>query len=86
MENSILSGVQAQWLRIHNVFARELDKIRPDWRSDDRILYEESKKILTALHQHYTYTDWLPILIGNTTTEKYLGDNSQFTQYDSTVK
>lgn len=86
MENSILASVQAQWLRMHNLFARELADIHPEWRSHDKILYEESRKILSALHQHYTYNDWLPILIGKQTTEQYVGDNTLFSQYVPTVK
>jgi peroxidase len=86
MENSILSSLHALWLRMHNIFAREFAKIRPEWRSNDRILYEESKKILSALHQHYTYTEWLPILIGRKMTEQYVGDNNAFSRYNPTVK
>ena len=85
MENSILSGIQAQWLRLRNTFARELARLRPDWNSDDTVLYEESKKILSALHQRYTYEEWLPILIGKATAEHYVGDKSLFTQYDPSV-
>lgn len=85
MENSVLSGIQAQWLRLHNTFARELARLRPDWRSNDNVLYEEAKKIMSALHQRYTYDDWLPILIGKTAAEKYVGDKTLLTQYDPSV-
>ena len=85
MENSILSGIQAQWLRLHNTFATELARIRPEWRSQDTILYEEAKKILSALHQRYTYEEWLPILIGETAAQRYVGDKTAFTEYDPSV-
>ncbi|UJR31426.1 hypothetical protein I4U23_018919 [Adineta vaga] len=85
MENSVLSGIQAQWLRLHNTFAQELARIRPEWRSKDTILYEESKKILSALHQRYTYEEWLPILIGKTTTEQFVGDKNLFTRYNPSM-
>jgi len=86
IETSVLASVQTQWLRMHNIFARELANIRPDWRTNDNILYEESKKILSAIHQHYTYEEWLPILIGKQATEQYISDNSLFSRYNPTVK
>ncbi|CAF1297107.1 unnamed protein product [Adineta steineri] len=85
MENPILSGVQAQWLRIHNEFARELNRIRSDWNSNDNTLYEESKKIATALHQHYTYNEWLPTLVGKTAIAQYLGDKHLHTEYNPSM-
>lgn len=85
MENTLLSGIQAQWLRLHNVFVKELVSIRPDWKNNDDILYEEAKKILSALHQRYTYEDWLPILIGKQTAQQYIGDNTLFSRYNPNV-
>ncbi len=86
MENSVLTSIHAQWLRMHNIFARELANQRPQWKSDDNILYEETKKILSALHQHYTYDEWLPILIGHEEVEHYLQDKNIFSQYNPSVK
>jgi hypothetical protein len=86
MENILLTGIQAQWLRMHNLFARELARIRPDWRSNDDTLYEESKKLASALHQRYTYDDWLPVLISKGVTEQYVGDNGLFSRYEPAVK
>jgi hypothetical protein len=85
MENPLLAGIQAQWVRLHNVFARELANIRPDWRNNDDTLYEEAKRILSALHERYAYDDWLPILIGKQTAQQYVGDNGLFTQYNPNV-
>jgi len=83
MENSILLGIQTQWLRMHNLFAHVLAKTRPDWQSNDNILYEETRRITAALHQHYTYTQWLPILIGQQVIDRFMKDereqsNSQY--------
>jgi hypothetical protein len=85
MENVLLAGLQAQWLRLHNIFARELANVRPDWKDNDEILYEEAKKILSALHQRYIYEDWLPILIGKQTAQQYVGDTTLFTHYNPNV-
>jgi peroxidase len=86
MENILLAGLQAQWLRLHNIFARELALIRPDWKDDDHTLYEEAKKILSGLHQRYVYDDWLPILIGKQVAQQFVGDNGLFTRYNPSVK
>ena len=85
MENTLLAGIQTQWVRAHNIFGRELANIRPDWRSNDDILYEETKKILSALHQRFVYEDWLPILIGQPAAQKFVGDNGLFSRYDPKV-
>jgi peroxidase len=82
MENTLLAGIQAQWLRLHNIFVRELASIRPDWQNNDDLLYEEAKKILSALHQQYTYDIWLPILIGTKAAQQYVEDNTLLTQYN----
>lgn len=49
-------------LRYHNKIAEQLAVIRTDW--DDDRLYQESKKIVTAMHQHITYTQWVDSLLG----------------------
>jgi len=85
MENILLAGLQAQWLRLHNIFVRELANVRPDWKDNDEILYEEAKKILSGLHQRYIYEEWLPILIGKQTAQQYVGDNTLFTRYNPNV-
>jgi hypothetical protein len=85
MENILLSGLQTQWVRLHNVFARELANIRPDWKNNDEILYEETKRILSAVHQRYSYDDWLPILIGKQVAQQYVGDNVLTSRYNPNV-
>lgn len=85
MENILLAGIQAQWLRAHNTFSDELIKINPEWANDDELIYEEAKKILAALHQRYTYEDWLPILVGEATARRVLGIPGAATQYNPSV-
>ena len=85
MENTLLAGIQTQWVRLHNTFAKELASLRPDWRSNDDMLYEETKKILSALHQRYIYEDWLPILIGKQAAQKFVSDSGLFSRYNPNV-
>ncbi|CAF0903321.1 unnamed protein product [Adineta steineri] len=86
MENVLLSGIQAQWLRIHNLFAKKMAEIHPEWKNNDDVLYDETKKISSALHQRYTYDFWLPILIGKQATQQYTGDSGLFSRYDPNVR
>ncbi|CAF1039310.1 unnamed protein product [Adineta ricciae] len=85
MENLILTGIQAQWVRAHNIFTVELAKARPDWKNDDFLLYEEAKRILVAVHQRITYDDWLPILIGKEAANRFTGDNGVTSRYDPSM-
>ena len=85
MENILLSAIQTQWVRAHNNFVEEMEKIHPEWNSDDDVLYEETKKILSALHQRYIYEDWLPILIGDAAVRRYVGEERSNSQYDPDV-
>ena len=85
MENLVLAGIQSQWLRAHNRFSLALLQLRPDWQGADELLYQESRKILVALHQNYIYNSWLPILIGEEGAARYVGDQGAFSRYDPGV-
>lgn len=51
--------------------ARFLAKLNPKW-NDDR-LYQETRRIVTAEYQHIIFSEWLPIIIGLKTNEKWWG-------------
>ena len=50
------------WMREHNRVARQLKKINPCW--DDERLYQETRKIIGAMHQVIVYEEFLPVLFG----------------------
>ncbi|XP_064611596.1 peroxidase-like protein 3 [Liolophura sinensis] len=85
-EVPMLTGIHTIWLREHNRIARELAVINRFW--DDEKLYQESRRIVAALIQHITYSEWLPVLLGPAIVKDYdlLPRVSGFyTEYDPAV-
>ncbi|GCC26268.1 hypothetical protein chiPu_0004683 [Chiloscyllium punctatum] len=69
-EQLALLSLHTVFLREHNRLARELKRMNPHWSGDT--IYHEARKILGAFQQIITYRDFLPLLIGNEATQKYL--------------
>ncbi|XP_026564438.1 eosinophil peroxidase-like [Pseudonaja textilis] len=62
-ENLGLTAIHTLFLREHNRIAGELKKLNPHWNGEK--LYQETRKIIGALNQIFTYRDYLPLLLGN---------------------
>lgn len=58
-----LLAMHTLWLREHNRMAKELRDINPHW--DGETLFHETRKIVGAMMQHITYTQWLPLILGS---------------------
>ncbi|KAK2721110.1 hypothetical protein QYM36_003402 [Artemia franciscana] len=85
-EQLVLSGLHLIMLREHNRAAKELSKINPHW--DDERLFQETRHIMSAVNQHITYNEYLPVTLGREVMEKWglvLEKKDYFYGYDPKV-
>lgn len=73
-----LTSLHTIFIRLHNQFASSLSKINPQWPDD--IIYYETRRIVSAIIQHITYEEFLPLLIGRSHS------NFGVYQYNSSVR
>ncbi|XP_034530636.1 thyroid peroxidase [Notolabrus celidotus] len=66
-----LTTLHTLWLREHNRIAEALKHINNHWSPET--IYQETRKIVGALHQIITMRDYLPKIIGLTSYEHYIG-------------
>lgn len=67
------------FLREHNRVADNLEKLNPHW-SDDK-LFNEARRILSAVYQHIVYTEYLPALIGQNFVNAFELDSKENGKY-----
>ncbi|KAL0969374.1 hypothetical protein UPYG_G00226210 [Umbra pygmaea] len=68
------------WVREHNRIAEVLHDLNPHWSSE--IIYQETRKIIGALHQIITIRDYVPKIIGKEAFDRYIGP---YRGYDPTT-
>jgi hypothetical protein len=78
------------WHLQHNRIAIKLSSIYRDW--DDEKIFQEARRILIAQMQHVTYSQYLPLILGEEIMTKYglevskdnqgQSNNAFFTQYN----
>ncbi|XP_066581532.1 peroxidase-like [Prorops nasuta] len=61
-ENLHLTTMHLIWARQHNNLAKQLSRLNPWWK-DERV-YQESRRIVIGQLQHITYSEFLPIVLG----------------------
>uniref|UniRef100_A0A3Q2NW59 Thyroid peroxidase n=1 Tax=Fundulus heteroclitus TaxID=8078 RepID=A0A3Q2NW59_FUNHE len=75
-----LIALHTLWLREHNRIAEILTHMNDHWSPE--AVYQETRKIIGALHQIITMRDYVPKIIGLPSFERYLGD---YRGYDPAV-
>ncbi|XP_046543360.1 chorion peroxidase-like [Haliotis rubra] len=65
-----LSVLHTVFVREHNRLVKELADVMPSTTPDD-VLFEEARKIVSAIMQQITYREWLPIIVGPLAMRKY---------------
>ncbi|XP_063606892.1 peroxidasin-like, partial [Penaeus indicus] len=64
-----LTSMHTLWLRVHNHLARQLASFNPHW--DDEMIYQESRRVVSALVQQVTYREFLPVILGESRMLEY---------------
>ena len=59
------------FLRLHNIFARQLKRVNPHWSGE--IIFQETRMILSSIHQKIHFQDYVPLIIG-----QQASNNSKF--------
>ncbi|XP_037652272.1 thyroid peroxidase [Sebastes umbrosus] len=75
-----LIGLHTVWLREHNRIAEALKRINGHWSPET--IYQETRKIIGALHQIITMRDYVPKIIGQEAFDHYIGP---YEGYDPTT-
>lgn len=81
-----LIAIETMWVREHNRIATKLASINPHW--DDETIFQETKRIIVAMIQHITYSEYLPAVLGPELMGKYeLGvlPSGRYRDYDPLV-
>uniref|UniRef100_A0ABD2WTZ2 Peroxidase n=1 Tax=Trichogramma kaykai TaxID=54128 RepID=A0ABD2WTZ2_9HYME len=85
-EHPGLALMHLLFLREHNRIAENLQALNPHW--DDERLYQESRRINIAEMQHVTYSEFLPLVLGEASVDAYdlrLTSRGHFRGYDTRV-
>ncbi|CAJ0567070.1 unnamed protein product, partial [Mesorhabditis spiculigera] len=75
-----LTSLHTIFMREHNRVAAELLEMNVNW--DGETIFQETRKLISAMIQHITYSQWLPTVLGKTGFAELIGD---YMGYDPTV-
>ena len=76
--------IQTLFLRNHNRIAKNLARLNPNWV--DEKVYQEARKINSAIYQHIVFTEFLPALFGNDPEIVNLPEEEYNPEIDGTMR
>ena len=82
-EQPALTLYHVVWHREHNRLANSLAIINPHWSDEE--LYQSARTILVASLQHITYTEYLPLMLGQQYMAAILSTDLYDSSLDATV-
>ncbi|CAL8092787.1 unnamed protein product [Orchesella dallaii] len=83
-EQPALAAVHTIYLRAHNRWADGMRSVNSHW--NDEQIYQEVRRIMSAVNQHIIYNEMLPRLLGNSMINAYslgLQNDGYYAGYDS---
>ncbi|KAG8182836.1 hypothetical protein JTE90_000443 [Oedothorax gibbosus] len=84
-QNLLLLTANTYILRHHNFICQKLSEVNPHW--DDERLYQEARRINTAISQKITYSHYLPHVLGELLQDAGIQilPGTQYTKYDASL-
>merc|ERR1712226_463091 len=85
-EQTVLGMIHTVMAREHNRMAGELSRINPHW--NDETIFQEVRHIMGAMHQHITYNEFLPTVLGKEIMQQYdliLVKQGYYNGYDPSI-
>jgi peroxidase len=68
-ENAGLASMHTMWVLQHNKIAQKIKDRRSYWSNEK--IFQETRRIIGAMHQHITYNEFLPVILGDHYMRKY---------------
>ncbi|KAF8771506.1 Peroxidase like protein [Argiope bruennichi] len=86
-QHAFLTGISTYYVREHNRIATHLKKMNPHWKEDK--LFQETRRINTAILQCITYKEYLQVLLGQYIMDQFnltVKNGSDGTNYNSSLR
>lgn len=70
MLNPTLGLWHSVWMRFHNLVAARLEAAQKSGDRDDERLFQQARRLVTAVYQQVVFNEWLPLYVGREEAER----------------